>query len=76
MTDAQKAALKWLYAHTGDGLFDKNGVLVAAGESAPFMRSTWNTLQKLGLVEIYKPNGKGRGRVRLTEKGKADVVKR
>lgn len=67
MTKAQKEALAWLSAHNGDGLFDRKGVLLAAGESAPFMRSTWNALRDLGLVEFYKPTGKGRGRCRLTQ---------
>ena len=67
MTDAQNQALKWLRDRNGDGLFDRNGVLVAAGETAPFMRSTWNALRDLGLVEFYNPTGKGRGRVRLAQ---------
>lgn len=53
LTDAQRAALKWLKEHNGDGLFGKDGVLIAAGERAPFMRSTWNALRDLGLVEYY-----------------------
>lgn len=65
LTEAQAYALRWLRKRNGDGCFDKNGVLLAAGELAPVMRSTWNALQKLGLVEIYKPGGKGRGRVRI-----------
>lgn len=65
MTGAQKDALDWLRKHGGDGIFDRNGVLLAAGESAPFMRATWNALRDAGLVEFYKPTGKGRGRCRL-----------
>lgn len=60
-------ALDWLRKRGGDGMFDKNGVLLASGELAPFMRSTWNALRDLGLVEFYNPTGKGRGRVRLTQ---------
>jgi len=65
MTKAQTAAVKWLSEHNSDGMFDKNGVLLAAGETAPFCRSTWNALRDLGLIEFYKPTGKGRGRARI-----------
>lgn len=71
MTNAQAAALKWLREHTGDGVFDRYGVLLAAGESAPVMRSTWNALRDLGLVEFYNPAGKGYGRCRLTARAMA-----
>jgi hypothetical protein len=74
LTDAQRNALKWLAEHTGDGCFDRHGVLLAAGETAPVRRSTWNILRGLGLVDIYKPAGRGRGRVRLTEHGRAKVA--
>ncbi|WP_342711528.1 hypothetical protein AAFG13_06710 [Bradyrhizobium sp. B124] len=67
LTHAQREALRWLSEHNGDGCFDRNGVLLAAGELAPFMRSTWNALAAVGLVEFYNPAGKGRGRVRLTK---------
>jgi len=63
---AQKDALKWLSEHNGDGVFDRYGLLLAAGELAPFMRSTWNALALLGLVEFYGPAGKPRARLRLT----------
>jgi hypothetical protein len=66
ITKTQGEALKWFADHTGDGIFDKHGVLLAAGELAPFNRSTWNALRDVGLVEFYKPTGKGRGRARLT----------
>lgn len=56
LTRAQKAALKWLVNRNGDGLFDRNNVLVAAGERAPVMRSTWSRLEKLGFVERYHNN--------------------
>lgn len=63
-------ALDWLRERGGDGVFDRNGVVLASGERAPFMRSTWNALCDLGIVEFYNPTpGKGRGRVRLTSKG-------
>lgn len=66
MTPSQRDALDWLKKHNGDGCFDKNGVVLAAGESAPFMRSTWNGLRDLGLVEFYNPAGKGYGRLRVS----------
>lgn len=66
MTKSQAEALKWLRDRTGDGCFDRYGVAFAAGETAPFRRSTWNALRDLGLVEFYNPAGKGYGRLRLT----------
>lgn len=71
MTKAQQAALAWLRERGGDGIFDINGVLLASGETAPVVRSTWNALRDLGLVEFYKPTGKGRGRCRLTARAAA-----
>lgn len=65
ITKPQKEALKWLAERGGDGCFDKNGIALACGESAPFMRSTWNKLSALGLIEFYNPTGKGRGRLRI-----------
>lgn len=67
MTEAQSQAIKWLADRGGDGVFDKNGILLAAGETAPHTRSTWNQLAKMGLVEIYKPKARGRGRCRIIE---------
>ena len=66
MTKAQQEALEWLRRRNGDGLFGKDGVLVAAGERAPMMRSTWNKLRDLGLVEYYQKK-----RVRVTQNGTA-----
>ena len=68
ITTAQAEAMKWLREHNRDGLFDKNGVLVAAGERAPFMRSTWNALRDAGLVEFYGPDRKPRARCRIIQK--------
>lgn len=62
MTAAQREALIWLEQHSGDGVFDKHGVVLAAGESAPFMRSTWNALRAMGRVEFYD-----RKRVRIVQ---------
>lgn len=64
-TAAQHKALEWLKERGGDGLFDRQGVLVAAGERAPITRSTWNALIELGLAEIYLAPGK---RLRLTKR--------
>jgi hypothetical protein len=69
-TKAQETALRWLIEHGGDGLFDHNGVLLAAGEIAPHTRATWNALADLGLVQFYKPAGSRRGRLRATERGR------
>jgi hypothetical protein len=74
ITDAQYLALRWLSEHSGDGVFDKNGVALCAGTSAPFMRATWNALRDQGFVEFYNPSNTGRGRLRITERGK-EVVK-
>lgn len=52
MTPAQSQALEWLKQHNGTGVFDKNGVLLAAGELAPHTRSTWNALRDLGMVTM------------------------
>ena len=64
-TRNQRAALKWLKNRGGDGVFDKTNVLIAGGERAGVMRSTWNTLEALGLVEFYL----NRRRVKLTVDG-------
>lgn len=64
-TRAQLAALKWLRNRNGDGVFDKNQVLVAACEKAPIMRGTWNKLESLGLAEFYM----NRRRIKVTDSG-------
>lgn len=71
ITQAQKDALRWLVERGGDGCFDRNGILLAMGESAPVVRTTWNRLRELALVETYNPNNKGRGRLRVTEAGRS-----
>lgn len=65
MTEAEKKALRWLYDRNGDGVFDKDGVLIAAGQSAPIMRSTWNSLVRQGYVMEYMK----RKRLKTTEAG-------
>jgi hypothetical protein len=70
ITGSQKQALKWLQDRGGDAAFDRNGVAIARGETAPHVRGTWNKLSVAGLVEYYNPSGKGRGRMRLTDAGR------
>lgn len=62
MTRSESEALRWLKEHGGDGVFAgrDHQALLAAGETAPFMRSTWNALAKQGRVELY-----GNRRLRL-----------
>lgn len=67
ITGPQKSALLWLRNRSGDGVFDRNQVLNAAGERAPYMRSTWSNLEREGLVERYL-NGR---RLRITDAGKS-----
>lgn len=74
LSDAHKTALIWLHERSGDGIFDKHGVVLAAGERAPFMRSTWNLLRNSGLIEFYNPTGSGRGRLRITAAGTSLIV--
>lgn len=64
-TAAQRSALKWLITRNADGVFDKHQVLVARGEKAPVMRSTWNALAAHGLVEPYMKNR----RLKVTDNG-------
>jgi hypothetical protein len=64
LTKSQKSALLWFRNRGGDGMFNYNGTLVAAGQLAPVMRSTWNILRDQGLLESYS-----RLRLRVTEAG-------
>lgn len=50
LTRAPRDALLWLSKHNGTGVFDNNGVLLAAGETAPTTRRTWNALRDSGHV--------------------------
>jgi hypothetical protein len=63
LTKSQREALQWLKEHNGTGVFDKNGVLLAAGESAPFMRSTWNALRDAGQIDMWRIGNRGPARV-------------
>lgn len=65
MTLSQKAALKWLINRGGDGVFSRNQVLIVRGQTAPIMRSTWTSLEKLKVVELYM----NRRRLKVTDFG-------
>lgn len=52
LTEPQRAALKWLRDRGGTGMFGKEGVLLAKGEWAPFMRSTWKVLRDEGFITL------------------------
>lgn len=67
LTESQHEALKWLRERGGDAALDKNGVALAAGETAPFTRTTWNALRDAALIEFYNPSGKGYGRLRIVK---------
>jgi DNA-binding PadR family transcriptional regulator len=78
LSDSLKRALTWLQRHGGDAAFDRNGVALAQGESASVYRSTWNRLAAAGLIEFYggkRDGGKGYGRLRITESGRAAAEK-
>jgi hypothetical protein len=63
VTPAQSKALAWLKQHNGTGVLNKYGVLLAAGELAPFRRSTWNALRDAGAVDIYRIGSRGPARI-------------
>jgi hypothetical protein len=66
--EATDQALKWLNERGGDACFDKHGVAFAQGETAPFMRSTWNKLRDADKIEFYggvHDGGSGYGRLRV-----------
>jgi hypothetical protein len=72
MTKAEQQALEWLRERGGDAAIARTKAggnqIMAQGEVAPFMRSTWNSLANQGLLEFYggaKHGGKGSGRLRL-----------
>jgi len=71
MTQSQREALQWLRDHHGDGVIDRQGCILAAGERAPFQRVTWTRLEALGHVEFYGLDGRRRRRrIRLTDAGR------
>ncbi len=64
MTLSETQALKWLADRGGDGVFAgrDHQALLARGETAPFIRSTWNALATQGRVEFY-----GNRRLRIVQ---------
>lgn len=64
-SDAQQQACAWLAEHNGSGCWGHDGVLIAGGERAPIMRSTWNALKSRGWVAFEKGT-----RVEITEEGR------
>ena len=52
LSEACRAALTWLRERNGTGVFDRDGVLLARGELAPFMRISWNRPRDAGMVAI------------------------
>jgi hypothetical protein len=66
LTDAHKAALKWLKNRGGDGVFDKTQCLIACGERAGVRRATWSRLEAAGMIHRHGPKNR---RVGVTELG-------
>lgn len=66
ITPAQWAALKWLNNRGGEGMFNKNGGLLAQGELAGVMRATWDVLADNHLLTFGKQKPK---RVVITDLG-------
>lgn len=64
-TEAQQQAAAWLLEHNRTGVWTKQGTLLAGGEIAPVMRSTWNWLRDLGCVTMDRETK----RVTLTPDG-------
>lgn len=74
MTDAMKAALRWMKARGGDAAVAriKGGgrIYLAQGDHAPFLPGTARALIDAGLAEYIDTNGKKSVRFRLTDAGK------
>jgi len=62
---SQRLALLWLRNRGGEGVFNKDDVLIARGELAPVARPTWRKLQSAGLIGSRAPHC-----VHLTRQGK------
>jgi type VI protein secretion system component VasF len=67
LTQAQYDALKWLKDRGGDGVFIQFRRVLAQGEVAPHMWSTWKALIKLGFCGEYR-QGSGK-RIYIVEQG-------
>ena len=74
MTEAQKRALRWLHNRGGEGVFNKNQVLLARGELAAVMRTTWNALAGANPPYLTYSAGNGYKRVAITEAGKVAAL--
>lgn len=70
LTTAQRAAIKWFHNRGGEGVFTKGQVLLARGELAAVMRSTWNALEQASPPLVTYSAGKGYKRVAITDAGK------
>lgn len=69
-TDAQHEALKRLHANGGEGVIDKHGKVVAAGERLMGLEPvTWLRLITTGYVEV-----RGDLRIGITPKGEAALT--
>lgn len=71
LTNAGKAALKWMREHGGDAAVArvKGGgqYILAQGEQAPFLPSTCRQLIDAGLAEYVDMNGRKAVRFRLVK---------
>lgn len=69
LTEAGKAALRWMHEHGGDAAVVrvKGGgrYILAQGEQAPFLPSTCRQLIDAGLAEYVDENGRKAVRFRL-----------
>lgn len=64
LTEAQTSALDWLAARGGDGSIQSGERVLARGEFAPHLWTTWRALIAAGRVEEYR-EGKAR-RLRIS----------
>ena len=64
ITDAQHAALRWLYNAGNDGLITRGGVVLCGGQNGRFLSETWLRLWTLGFLISTAPL-----RIRLSIEG-------
>jgi hypothetical protein len=69
ISPAQRKALRFLNDRNGEGVIDRYGRLMCAGEVGKFMPDTWLRLMTAGLVKAA-----GRNRLRITPKGKSESI--
>lgn len=65
--------MRWLYNRGGEGMFTKGQVLLARGELAGVMRTTWNALADAKPPCVVYSANKSYKRVALTEAGKLEA---